>query len=101
VASTSSLYFDLKTVGSSFISFKYNSIRVLNSCFEVTRMPRSRVRAKFPKNDSTRLSHDPCWGSENELESIGHAHQVAYDEVVHVFRHRGFWHLFTLPIERA
>src|SRR5260370_7064925 len=71
VASASSLYFHLKTVGSSFTSFKYNSIRVRNSCFEVTRIPRSRVRANFPKNDSTRLSHDPCLGVKTNSNRLG------------------------------
>jgi hypothetical protein len=34
-------------------------------------MPRSRVRAIFPKNDSTRLSHDPCLGVKMNSKRLG------------------------------
>src|SRR5206468_12947407 len=57
--SVSNLYFHLKTTGSSFTSRRYISMRVLSSAFDVTRIPRSKVLAIFPKKDSIRFSHEP------------------------------------------
>src|SRR6266849_10097315 len=71
VSGVASLYFHLNTTGSSFTSFRYRSIRVFNSAFELTRIPRNNVRASLPKKDSTRFSHEPCLGVKMNSKRFG------------------------------
>ena len=61
-STSSSLYFQWYTIGSSFTSSKYLYIRSTSSSLVFTRMPLSIWRVSLLKKPSTRFSHEPCFG---------------------------------------